>query len=339
MGFIGGVLRLRLWLQIVTVALLVVCANYVLSSAAADTGAQSPVQIAALSAPAASASSVGGYSRSTVASFRYGSGAANLGLRTGPERRPVGPVSLAVGAGGKLFVADVANGRIQMLGADGKTARSVPVNSSLHDLAADDSNTLYALSTDGAVTSYDATTGKQTDRWVLSPNLAKSLGQLHAQADAVSLEAPDQKSYPVLTAAGPVGSKAQEAGQKKGSRAVSGYRYSTSYRDQGHLYRLDAQGKIVLDVALRLPDVASVNFLGEDKSGAAYVVVERLSAKKQVSVEVRKFESDGTLAATVSVPPVTYVEMTRSLVVTDSGDIYELLPEANGASILRWRKP
>jgi PQQ-like domain len=339
MGFVGGIFRLRLWLQILTLALLAVCANSVFVAVAApgEAAPRSPIQIAALSAPAAAAGGASGYTRTTVASFHYGSGAADLGLRTGSERRPVGPTSFAVGAGGQLFVADLVNGRIQALAADGKQERSVAVQGPLHDLTVDDSGTLYALSTDGALTAYDASTGKQSDRWALSADLAKPLGQLRAQDGAVSLESPDQRSYAVYGSAGPVGTKAQEAGPKKGSKAPSGDYYSTSYRDQGHLYRLDAQGKVVLDVALKLADVASVNFLGEDRSGAAYVVVERFGAKNQVSVEVRKFGRDGALTATISVPPVTFVEMTRSLLVTDSGDIYELLPEANGASILRWR--
>ena len=68
-------------------------------------------------------------------------------------------------------------------------------------------------------------------------------------------------------------------------------------------------------------------------------VVERLGAKNQVGVEVRRFDQAGTLTATVSVPPVTYLEMTRSIVVTGAGEIFELLPTKSGVSILRWQKP
>ncbi len=338
MGLRGGIVRPGL--QIITLALLAVCADFLLSNGAVPggAGASSPLQLSPLSAPAA-ASAANGYTRTMVASFRYGSGAADVGLRTGTEQRPVGPVSLAVDANGRLYVADAVNSRVQVLAADGKRAASIPVIGRLHDLAVDDSGTLLCLSTDGAITSYDTATGRQKERWSLSAGLTRTLGQLRAENGSASLESPDQRSHPVYSAAGPVGTKAQDTGGAKGAKAPSGAYYSTSYRDQGHLYRLDAQGKVVLDVALKLPDVASVNYLGEDRSGAAYVVVERFGANKQVSVEVRKFDGGGALMATIPVPPVTYVEMTRSLVVTDSGDIYELLPEPTGASILRWRKP
>jgi len=340
MGFLGGVLRLRFWLQLVTVAALAACANLALAAVApGEAGARSPIQLAPVSAPAAAPGSAGGYSRATVAVLRYGSGSADVGLRTGAERRPVGPSSFAVERGGRILVADVVNGRIQVFAPDGKHERSVSVASPLHDLTVDDAGVAYALSTDGGLTAYDTSTGRQADRWALEPELARSLGHLRAQDGLISLEAPNQLSYPVYVAGGSVGLRAQEAAQKKGAKGPSGYYYSTSYRDQGHLYRLDAQGKVVLDVALKLSDVASVNFLGEDRSGSAYVVVERFGAKNQVSVEVRKLDRGGALTATIPAPPVTLVEMTRSILVTDSGDIYELLPEANGASVLRWRKP
>jgi hypothetical protein len=246
-------------------------------------------------------------------------------------------VSFAVDRAGRIAVADVVNGRIQVFAADGKHERSLPTASVVHDLVADDLGGLYALGTDGSLTAHDLETGRQGERWSIAPEMAKSLGRLRALDGALSLESPDQRSYQVFAAGKPLAARTQEGALRKGAPGRSGDYYSTSYRNQGHLFRLDGQGKVVFDVALNLPDVASVNFLGEDRSGALYVQVERFQAGDTVAVEVRRFDRSGSLTATIPVPAVTYLEMTRSLLVTDSGDVYGLLPSESGATVLRWR--
>lgn len=332
MGLFGGVFRLRFLLQLVTLALLALCAIYAFNvvGIAPGSATRSPFQ--------AAPSAAGSYSLEKIASFRYGTAATDLGLRAGPERQTVGPVSFTVESGGRFAVADAVNGRIQIYSADGKHERAIPRQGPVHDLAVSSTGSLYALGIDATVTSYDIATGKQSASWSVRPDLAKSLGQLRAIGSSVSLETPDQRTVPVMSAGAALSTLSQETGQATGLATGSGVSYATAYRDQGHLYRLDSQGNVILDIALNLPNVASVIFLGEDRAGALYVQVERFEAKNQISVEVRQFNREGGLAATISVPPVTYLEMTRSILVTDAGDIYELLPDQAGVTLLRWRK-
>ena len=184
---------------------------------------------------------------------------------------------------------------------------------------------------------HDVETGQQKWRAAAVSSLAKSLATFGVVGDSVDLRFPEQYSY-ALAKAGKALPAADQAAKRKGAKSASGAYYSTSYRDRGHVYRLDAQGKVVRDIPLNLADVASVSFLAEDSSGNVFVQVERFTAKDRVGVEVRQFDSRGTLTATITLAPVTYIEMTRSTLVTEDGTVYQLLPTESGISLLRWQK-
>ena len=322
MSIIGGPVRKRILLQLATLVLLAGGVSLVLATAAAGQGEQLA------------------YSRSVAATFEYGSEPTQLGRRVGPERRPIGPVSFAVDAAGRLAIADDVNGRVQVYSPAGQLARSLPARGWIHDLVFDKAGDLYTLDVDGVVASHDVETGQTKWRGSLTAGLARTLGLFGVVGETVDLRSPDQASQPLVQAGKPV-PIAEQAAKRKGAKSPSGAYYTTSYRDRGHVYRLDGQGTIVRDISLGLSDVASVVFLAEDRAGNVYVQVERFisrdAANHKVGVEVRRFDSRGNLTATIALAPVTYVEMSRSTVVTDDGTVYQLLPTESGVSLLRWQ--
>lgn len=88
---------------------------------------------------------------------RWGKGAAELGHKLG-EEAPEGPMSLAVGRKGDLWVLDQVNSRIQHFDATGKLAGSIPVAETTQDLAIGPRGELYTLDRLGKseVVAYDA---------------------------------------------------------------------------------------------------------------------------------------------------------------------------------------
>src|SRR5215468_6799834 len=88
---------------------------------------------------------------------RWGSGAAELGHKLG-EEAPEGPMSLAVGKKGDLWVLDQVNSRIQHYDSTGKLAGSIPVAETTQDLALGPHGELFTLDRVGKseVIAYDA---------------------------------------------------------------------------------------------------------------------------------------------------------------------------------------
>jgi hypothetical protein len=87
-----------------------------------------------------------------------------------------------------------------------------------------------------------------------------------------------------------------------------------------------------------MPDLATVVFLQEDRSGNVYVQVERVSDGGQVSAEVRQYSKAGGLSAVVPLDRVDYLQMTRSIIVTDDGVIYQLVPTKQGIALVKYQR-
>ena len=301
------------------------------------------VQLAAPAAPDGSADSAtqGTYKRSVIANLAYGTGASSIGLSLGSDKHPVGPSSFAVDSSGNLLVSDNVNGRVQVFSSQGSLVRSLKVDTYVYDLAAGSGSDLYLLGADGSVVVEDAVTGIVKAEGATAGAVAEELGQLRVSNGQLTLESPRQVAYPLGVSQNGgmalLSSQEQQSGEHKGA-GVSQDRYTTSYRDGGHVYRLDDNGNIVQDIALRLPDVESVVFLQEDRAGNIYVQVERASDNGQVSVEVRQLSKKGDLITVVPIDRVDYVPMTRSTVVTEDGTIYQLVPTARGVALVKYQR-
>ncbi len=284
-------------------------------------------------------SSQGAYTRTVVANLAYGSGAANVGLSSGSGKRPVGPSSFAVDSMGAFYVSDNVNSRVQVFTSQGNPARSLQVDSYVYDLTTGDANDLYLLDVDGGLTVQDVTTGQVKAKGATTEALAQQLGVLRVVNGQLSLESPEQVAYPLGKSQSGgmalLSSQEQTLGQAEGAATGSQSRYTTSYLDGGHVYRLDDKGNKVQDIALGIKDVATVVFLQEDRAGNVYVQVERASDNGQVSVEVRQLSKKGELIAAVSIDRVDYVPMTKSTVVDDDGTIYQLVPTAQGVALVK----
>src|SRR5262249_10313436 len=89
---------------------------------------------------------------------RWGKAAGELGHKLGEESAPEGPMSLAVGRKGDLWVLDQVNGRVQHFDAKGKPVGSVAVAETTQDIALGPRGELYTLDRLGKseVVAYDA---------------------------------------------------------------------------------------------------------------------------------------------------------------------------------------
>lgn len=307
-----------------------------------------PPAATATLAPVAAKPSAGAYRKVELGSIGYGAEADKVGLSAPKEARPRGPSSFAVDRDGLIYVGDDVNGRVQVLSSAAKSVRSIAVGERIRDLVVGDSPDLFVLSGDGDVLPFDRTTGQSRGRWALGTTLANGLGKLRLSPGLLSLETPEQKTYPIATGAAATSGAAElkaipasdQARQvKQGGEAVSKTYYTTSYRDGGHVVLRDSKGSVVRDVSLSLPNVLSVVFIDEDKTGSFYVQVETQGDSKVIIVELWQFDSRGTRTAVISLEPPTYAEMVRSIVVTDTGVVYQAIAGPQGMRLVKWERP
>ena len=289
---------------------------------------------------AAGAATAGAYQKVELGVIAYGPTEDEVGMTVQKESRPRGPSSIAVGPDGTIYVGDDANARVQVYSSAVKHLRSIGVGEPIRDLILGGGSDLLVLSSRAEVLAFDRTSGKAGGRWALAGAPAKDLGKLRFVSGELAVESPQQVTYPLAKGSGAslsvLPSAEQERQSKKGGKAASGVFYSTSYRDGGHVYQMDDQGKVVQDFALGLPNVLSVTFLDEDRSGNAYAQVESRDESGAVVVEVRRFDKRSTATAVITLEPVTYVAMARSVVVAEDGSVYEAIPSKDSMRLVKW---
>ena len=342
-------------IQAITLAVVVGAAAYALGAlwrpfgaapATADQASvgssSAPAAAGSSASPSASTASVAGYKKVELATIGYGSTSDTVGMLVPKGSRPRGPSSFAVAPDGTIYVGDDANGRVQAFTSAGKHVRSIKVDEPIRNLVLGGSD-LMVLTSRAEVLAYDRTNGQARGRWALEGAPARSLGQLRFVAGELAVESPEQVTYPLVTGSAAslsaIPAADQERQSKKGGKGASGSYYSTSYRDGGHIYRLDGQGKVTQDLALGLPNVLSVVFLDEDRSGNAFAQVETRDENGAVAVAVWRFDKHGKQTAVLPLEPLTYVPMVRSVVIAEDGSVYQAIPSKDSMRLVKWVAP
>jgi hypothetical protein len=83
--------------------------------------------------------------------------------------------------------------------------------------------------------------------------------------------------------------------------------------------------------------VVSAEWLGNDKNGNIYVQVERATGETSIELLVLKFDKDGKLLETLTIPENNYYLWTSRLLYVDSdGRVYQMLPQKEIMKIYIW---
>ena len=88
----------------------------------------------------------------------------------------------------------------------------------------------------------------------------------------------------------------------------------------------------------------SINFIGLDKDQNVYISVEEVLVQDEVTSEtepvirwLRKYSPKGELIAQVELPYSLYAYTTQDLAVTDSGEVYQIVPLPGSFELIKWQ--
>lgn len=279
----------------------------------------------------------------------WGSGPGELGHMLDPESAPEGPMGLAVGADGELWVLDQVNGRVQRWSRTGQLQESRPASVTAQDLALGPRGELVLLDRLGRseVTIADATGAiQQTDGVVGGP--IREGGQVtglfvnatgiyleREHTDAVRIGGPDGRFDPERPV---VPGRPSRTGDSFTRVALVGRRSSlvtiTEYDPGGGLrwQRTVTFPQPILQVTLLDSDRRGHLFVGAIVAVEARQPPYRLEQVKLVVVRLER--SNGTDAGALVLPASDRPEETfRDLAVTDDGEVIQLLIAETGVTL------
>lgn len=262
------------------------------------------------------------YEASNVLQLEYGEGEKQAGLITGVEDfRPTGPLSFAV-KGEAIYVLDEINDQVKAFNRAGDLIRAVEVDQGSSDIAVDAQDRLYVLnSTTNSIAGYEVGSLSAKRQAVGQP-----VASLSADSkDVVSAKLRNSYSYELDQWSGKVG------------RQASGEAF-TCIRDSDRAGRVinNANGQTINITTGN--SLGSISYLGTDREGNIYIVVEELLSGDTVDVrkEVRKYSAYGSQLAAIPVNIDYVAHPEKELILEEDGTVYHLLPLKDHLVVEKW---
>jgi len=272
-----------------------------------------------------------------IATLPYGSGPGQAGLAGGFDRERQGPQSFAVDEQGNFYISDTVNRRIQVISPQGRVIREIPTDGSPEDVAVDEGGNIVVLRGDAPILSRYDRQGKPGGSVMLPRAVYDARSSLDRRRRGICLLRRDQGEHLVLPAVGD-GKSASESPGKIAEKQRPDYAVTRISEDVGEILVSMNGGTPSERIEIHVPGLASLAFLGEDEQGHLYIQVEqRKTAGKGVSISVLKVTAAGAVVDAVRDIPNAYSSWTTRLLQVDGrGNLYQMLPTANGVELRKW---
>ncbi len=268
----------------------------------------------------------------------YGNRSDQIGAVNAPGVERQGPASFAIDGEGNLYVGDTVNGRIKAFSPGGKTVLDIAASGALLDLALDDAGNIFAFDgRAGTLAAYDSN-GKPVSAIPIPPDLLPKVQNLRLVGGRIVLVGRDQEEFELGSLEDGELKKREKIAVSKGLAAESGKSYAARKVSES-LAELEIRGgEETRRVGLPVPRLASIVFLGEDRSGNAYLQVEQSrEAGPGVDLGVLKVDGEGNPLAMIEKIPNNYSNWTARLLAIDrAGDVFQVLPGPDGVALNRW---
>ncbi|MCX7719361.1 MAG: hypothetical protein N2111_13305 [Candidatus Sumerlaeaceae bacterium] len=270
----------------------------------------------------------------------WGTAPENLGLRTGPEIEPSGPLTFTVSPSGSIIVADSVNRCVKEFSSEGKYLRTLAVDVVPSSLTHDASGRLLML--EGRRVLTPGENGKVAEVLTVpeSVPLVEGYGQdVLAENGRIGVNDPDEYVY-LFDPKDP--QPLEPAAVRLGRRAPGGRAFTVikGFNDASIRLAADspaqtrASGRTLVLVAGSGPSgrLGVVAYRGADKSGANYVEVERISGR-QVQLFVERYGGDGK--ASIELPNNYFTTVYRKFEVQPDGSVWQMLTTPAGVEFTR----
>jgi hypothetical protein len=308
-----------------------------------------PRRLGAMAPPAAGAIAPG----KVIVKGGWGSAPGQFGRRADPESAQEGPMSLALGKGGELYVLDQINGRVARFRRDGSPAGEIKIGSdTVQDIAIDKRGDVLALDrlADKDLTIYGSDGQPKTRIGVVGGPITEGggvtglyadddgiwLGREHAEI--VRVADPDGKTDPNRpTEPGPPTRDGRYFLWARLADAGGGAALLRAYDHDGQVVwaRTLAFGRPILHIILVDSDtrerVYAAALCARENSQGLY---------DAATVVLRVAEANGADGGVLALPADPgIIESFRGLTVGDDGTIYQMLATESGVTVTAYAFP
>jgi hypothetical protein len=276
--------------------------------------------------------------------------------RRGGEGNPEGPMSLAVGAGGDLWVLDQVNGRLQRFRRDGTFDGK-------HDIGPDTAQDVLALPDgrlavldrlgEAEILLYDQAGALQGAVPLVGGPITEGGGVTGMFADANGLYV-EREHTELVRVAGPDGKPDPDRPTDPGRPTRDGTMFLAAFLADARagtavIRAFDRDARLVWQRQATFPaQIIHLVLLDSDQRGHAYLgaLVARegpapdFELADAATIVVRLVQADGADAGSLRLPASDQAdEVFRELVVTDEGELLQMLVTAEGVQVVRYEFP
>jgi hypothetical protein len=284
------------------------------------------------------------YTLTQLAVFPYGSSEGQIGLFQAPEMAPSGPESFWVDGQGQIYICDSVNEQVKKLSPAGKLIGQQAIGFAGNDLAVDDNGEMFVLDRSRWVVEQIGANGQQHGVLQLERQQVETAFNLRVAGGQVLLGSV-QQSEAVLgqLQAGKTVLRSAIAAATPGSgvKGLTEQRFRTlrNPRHRAEIDVLDSSEEVLDRLLLPVERVASVVFLGEDKAGNSYFQLETSDSDRGVKLSVYCLDKARNLDTVIeNLPNDYYVWTAKLLQVSDSGDVYQVLPTREAVQVNVWQR-
>jgi hypothetical protein len=264
-------------------------------------------------------------------------------------------MAAALSPGGDLVVLDQVNGRAQRFRRDGSFDRAIDVGSeTAQDVAVGPDGDLAVLDRDGNELSIYDEQGNLVSQLPLAGGpIDQAGGVTGVFADSTGVYV-EREHTEVVRVADADGKADPDRPTQPGRPSRDGLYYlNASILDKqagtARIRVFDRDANLMWERAAQFPrSILHLLLLDSDKRGRLYLgaLVAREASEPpfeltEVAQVILRFSlSDGAADGALELPaPTAPEEMFRELVVTDEGDILQMVPTAEGFEVVRWTFP
>ncbi|MGB9823982.1 MAG: hypothetical protein ACPLN0_04435 [Candidatus Hydrothermia bacterium] len=255
------------------------------------------------------------------ASYKIPYGPETIGILVGKEVQPMGPYSFTVTSKGEVIIPDPVNGKIKMLKTNGELTAIAELKGYFDDIEVDEDGKILVLDRSRMLLiSIDPQT-KNIEETPIDPDFVLTPAKLRKYEGSIYLENIDLPHLIDL--------------KTKNTTIQKPVQIELNYSEKLLLNMISAEKVSVKEIPIM--GVVSAEWLGNDKNGNIYIQIERATGETSIELQVLKFDKEGKLVETLTIPENNYYLWTSRLLYVDSdGRVYQMLPLKEMLKINIW---
>ncbi len=271
-------------------------------------------------------SPIGEYKLSTSYSINYGFGKDELGLIFENEVPPIGPNSFCVDGEGNIYISDPVNSSIKIFsGRERRVIKTFYIKGIYDDLSVTSEGDIFLLKRESSEIIQIKKDGKKLSIRV-RPEIVLKPSKLLLWKGKLFIKS--EKSFKNISA------------DFEGKDSKEFYYFDVEYLNRrfGFVNKFDLYGRKISKFVIERNNIASLEFLNEDKDGNIYIQTEYMISHDKVGLEVRKLSKIGEILSVIEIPENDYFLWTsRLLYVDERGWVYQVLPRREYVKVNVWR--